>query len=131
MPSLRRVGREAEAVEAADIVVLDQDVRRRRRSRPRAPPCRAGAASARSCAGRRNAASAARAARPTACPRWRACAPASAAGSSSQCAAVRHERPGADVGDAVRQRVDVAVGAVGERHLVGEPVVGDACRHRS
>ena len=27
---------------------------------------------------------------------------------------VRDERPGADVGDAVRQRVDVAVGAVGD-----------------
>ena len=40
--------------------------------------------------------------------------------------AVRHERPGADVGDAVGERVDVAVGAVGERDLVGKPVLGNA-----
>ena len=30
------------------------------------------------------------------------------------------------MGDAVGERVDVAVGAVGERHLLGEPVIGDA-----
>ena len=40
--------------------------------------------------------------------------------------AVGHERPGADVGDAVGERVDVAVGAVGEGHLLGEPVLRDA-----
>ena len=40
--------------------------------------------------------------------------------------AVGHERPGADVGDAVGKRVDIAVGAVGERHLLGEPVLRDA-----
>ena len=35
------------------------------------------------------------------------------------------EGPGADVGDAVGERVDVAVGAVGIGDLAGEPVVGD------
>ena len=40
--------------------------------------------------------------------------------------AVRDERPRADVGDAVGERVDVAVGAVGEGDLLGEPVLGDA-----
>ena len=40
--------------------------------------------------------------------------------------AMRDEGPGADLGEAVRQRVEIAVGAVGERHLVGEPVGGNA-----
>ena len=40
--------------------------------------------------------------------------------------AVGDEGPGADVGDAVGQRVDVAIGAVGEGHLLGEPVLRDA-----
>ena len=40
--------------------------------------------------------------------------------------AVGDERPGADVGDAVGKRVDVAIGAVGEGHLIGEPVLRDA-----
>ena len=33
--------------------------------------------------------------------------------------------PGADMGDAVRERIDIAVGAVGLRHLRGEPVGRD------
>ena len=37
---------------------------------------------------------------------------------------VCREGPGPDMGDAVRERIDVAVGAVGLRHLRGEPVVG-------
>ena len=39
--------------------------------------------------------------------------------------AVRGEGPCADVGDTISQRINVAVGAVGEGDLVGEPVVGD------
>ena len=35
------------------------------------------------------------------------------------------EGPGPDMGDAGRQRVDVAVDAVGQRDLAGEPIVGD------
>ncbi len=30
--------------------------------------------------------------------------------------------PGADMGNAVGERIDIAVGAIGERDLVGEPV---------
>ena len=43
--------------------------------------------------------------------------------------AVRHEGPGAPLGDALGQGVDVAVGAVDHRHVAGEPIVGDAARH--
>ena len=35
------------------------------------------------------------------------------------------EGPGADVGDAVGERIDVAIGAVGKGDLAGEPVVGN------
>ena len=45
--------------------------------------------------------------------------------------AVGGEGPGPDMGDAVRQRVDVAVGVVGLRDLAGEPVGRDrALAHR-
>ena len=40
-------------------------------------------------------------------------------------APVRNEGPGADMGDAVRERVDVALGAVGLLDLGGEPILGD------
>ena len=39
---------------------------------------------------------------------------------------VGDESPGADVGDAVRERIDIAVGAIGECDLLGEPVLGNA-----
>src|SRR5262249_28038974 len=39
---------------------------------------------------------------------------------------VGNESPGADMGDAGRQRVDVAVGAVAIRELPGEPFFGNA-----
>ena len=35
---------------------------------------------------------------------------------------VRHEGPGSDMGNAGRQGIDVAIGAIGLRHLPGEPV---------
>ena len=35
---------------------------------------------------------------------------------------VRREGPGADMGDARRQRIDIAVGAIRQRDLVGEPI---------
>ena len=44
---------------------------------------------------------------------------------------MRHEGPGADLRQAVGQRVEIAVGAVGERHLVGEPIGRDLARRRS
>ncbi len=40
--------------------------------------------------------------------------------------AVGDEGPGADVGDAVGERVDVAIGAIGEGNLLGEPVLRHA-----
>ena len=46
-------------------------------------------------------------------------------------AAVRDEGPGADMGDAVRERVDIAVGAVGLLDLGGEPILGDQRPRRS
>ena len=42
---------------------------------------------------------------------------------------VRHEGPGAPLRDPAGQRVDVAVGPVDHRDLLGEPRVGDAARH--
>ena len=39
--------------------------------------------------------------------------------------AVRHEGPGTNLREPVRQRIEVAVGAVGLGHLIGEPVFGD------
>ena len=44
---------------------------------------------------------------------------------------MRDEGPGADLRQPVRQRVEIAVAAVGERHLVGEPIGGNLARHRS
>ena len=38
---------------------------------------------------------------------------------------VRHEGPGPHMRDPVRERVDIAIGPVGLRHLGGEPVGGD------
>ncbi len=40
-------------------------------------------------------------------------------------APVRDEGPGADMGDAVRERVDIAFGPVGLLDLGGEPILGD------
>ena len=61
----------------------------------------------------------------TACPRSRACGPASAR--DRRASPERFgERPRADVGDAVGEGVDVAVGAVREGDLLGEPVLRDA-----
>jgi hypothetical protein len=39
--------------------------------------------------------------------------------------AMGHVGPGANLGEPVRQRVEIPVGAVGLRHLVGKPVLGD------
>ena len=39
---------------------------------------------------------------------------------------VRNEGPGADLGETVGERIEIAIGAVGERHLGREPVGGDA-----
>ena len=44
--------------------------------------------------------------------------------------AVGNERPGADVGDTRRERVDIAIRAVIERDLIGEPVGRDALEGR-
>jgi len=38
---------------------------------------------------------------------------------------VCRKSPGPDVGDTVRKRIDIAIGAVRLRHLAGEPFVGD------
>src|SRR5690606_7003810 len=38
---------------------------------------------------------------------------------------VRHERPGTDLGDAVRENIDVALGAVGAAYLLGHVVFVD------
>ena len=46
------------------------------------------------------------------------------AGVGQPVAAVRHIGPGADVGDALNQGLDVAVGALDADHLVGHPVGG-------
>ena len=49
---------------------------------------------------------------------------------------VRHESPGADLRDALRQRVDVALGGVGAAHLLGHvvlvdmPLAGEVVIHR-
>ena len=42
---------------------------------------------------------------------------------------VRHEGPGPPLRDALGERVDVAVGAVDHRDVLGEPIVGNAPRH--
>ena len=38
--------------------------------------------------------------------------------------AVRYERPGADMGQPVRQRIDIAIRAIRERNLLGKPIFG-------
>ena len=46
---------------------------------------------------------------------------------------VGNERPGADVSDAICERIDIAVGAIGQSHLLGKPVLRNAAvprRHK-
>jgi hypothetical protein len=39
--------------------------------------------------------------------------------------AMRDEGPGADLREAIGQRIEIAVGAIGKRHLAGEPIGRD------
>ena len=107
------VRREAEAVEAADMLAFDQHVAGRRdlgfehRVLFQPPHQHAGPPVDEA------ARSGAHAAHRTDDPLSRASAPANGAGSRSQLRPVGGKGPGADVGDAVGEGVDVAVGAVG------------------
>ena len=80
MPSACASGKKRKPLQAADVVLLDVHGAVLGDLGVRARPSPSGPSSARWCAGRRSAASAARAAHPTGCPRWRGCAPASARG---------------------------------------------------
>ena len=119
-----RIGREAEPGERADMVALDQHVAGRRDLGLQHRILPAGGASARWSADRRNAWSAARAARRTSASSTAFVSSRHVAGSASQSGWLATKVQVRICAMRRGERIDVAFGAVGVADLPGDPIVG-------